>query len=89
MHASQLVSRELVAWAELLVVMEPRQGRVLRRDFDAPPERILVLGDLDPRTSGVRQIPDPLDKDDAFFMETYERMDRCLEDLFMLIGEGS
>jgi protein-tyrosine phosphatase len=84
-HRSQLISPELVAWAELLVVMEPGQGKTLETELGAPPERILVLGELDPGSPTSRHIPDPLDRDQAFFQETYERMDRCLEELFRLI----
>lgn len=84
-HRSQLISPELLAWAELLVVMEPRQGKTLEAELGARPERILVLGELDPASPPYRHIPDPIDQDEAFFQETYERMDRCLEELFRLI----
>jgi len=88
-HTSQLLNVELVAWAELLVVMDLRQGRVLRRDWGAPARRIVVLGDLDPASPDRRGIPDPLDHDETFFLETYDRMDRCLDELFTLIREPS
>jgi len=85
-HASQALTPELVGWAELLVVMDPEQGRALERRFGASPERIVVLGDLDPNSPESRTIPDPLGRNEAFFREVYDRMDRCLDELFTLIG---
>ncbi len=84
-HRSQLVTPELVRWAELVVVMDPTQERALRHRFGAASERMVVLGDLDPRLPGRRGIPDPVDRPVSFFSETYERMDRCLAELFPLI----
>ena len=84
-HRSQLISPELVAWADLLVVMEPGQGKILETELGATPERIRVLGELDPGSPTRRHIPDSLDRDEAFFQKTYARMDRCLEELFRLL----
>jgi len=84
-HSSQLITPELVAWADLLVVMDPDQGEVLKGQFGASPDLIVILGDLDPALPGRRDIPDPIHGDEAFFTDTFARIDRCLEELFTLI----
>lgn len=88
-HISQLLTRELVAWADLVIVMSPDQARVLRRDFEAQEGKVVLLGDLDPETPDWREIPDPLDRSEEFFLETYARIDRCLGELFTLIQDRS
>jgi protein-tyrosine-phosphatase len=88
-HASQLVTQEMVQWADLIVAMDPGQGMRLEREYGAPARRIVILGDLDPGLPGRRDIPDPLGASESFFEQTYERMDRCLDELFLLIGGAS
>ena len=84
-HVSRLISMELAAWAELSVVMDPRQAKALEAQFAVPPERIAILGDLDPLVPDRREIPDPLDRSEAFFHQTYQRIDRCMAELLPLI----
>lgn len=84
-HRSQLVTQELLAWADLTVVMSPHQARALRRRFKVDPARIALLGDLDPETPDRREIPDPLNRSVDFFEATYQRMDRCLAQLLRVI----
>jgi protein-tyrosine-phosphatase len=88
-HASQLLSQEMVQWADLIVVMDLEQSRRLEREYGAPAHRIVILGDLDPDLPGRRDIPDPLGTSESFFERTYERMDRCLDELLPLIGGAS
>ena len=88
-HASQLLTQEMVQWADLIVVMDLHQGRRLEREYGASARRIVMLGDLDPGLPDRRDIPDPLDRSESFFNRTYERMDRCLDELFQLIGGAS
>ncbi|MFH1763646.1 MAG: hypothetical protein ABIF09_05575 [Gemmatimonadota bacterium] len=88
-HESQLLSAELADWADLFIVMSPHQARVLRKSFGISDSQIVLLGDLDPKPAGQREIPDPLDRSEDFFMETYDRMDRCLGELFALIRDPS
>lgn len=88
-HASQLLTREMVQWADLIVVMDPEQGRTLEGEYGAPARRIAILGDLDPGLPDRRDIPDPLGTSELFFERAYERMDRCLDELFQLIGGAS
>ena len=88
-HQSQLLDEELVAWADLLVVMEGLQARIARERFGATVERTLLLGDLDPGSPTLRDIPDPLDCPKELFQESFDRIDRCLEELWQLLGEAS
>lgn len=84
-HVSQLLSPEAVAWADLLVVMAWKQAKVLQERFGVQRERILILGDLDPGSPTRRTIQDPIDRSESYFARSYERIDRCLEELFTLI----
>jgi protein-tyrosine phosphatase len=84
-HNSRLLTRELAAWADLIIVMSPHQVRVVRADFDVPDAKIVLLGDLDPETPDRRDIPDPLDRSEDYFLEVYDRMDRCLDAFYSLI----
>ena len=79
-HRSQLLTDSLIAEAQLIVVMEARQATALRLVFDvhAP---ILILGDLDPLTAETRTVRDPALQSRAIFAESYDRIDRCMEEL--------
>jgi protein-tyrosine phosphatase len=85
-HRSRLLSEELVAWADLLVVMERSQARVARDEFGADDGRILLLGDLDPTLPRRRDVPDPWGQAREDFEDVFDRIDRCLDELFLLIG---
>jgi protein-tyrosine phosphatase len=84
-HRSRPLSRELVQASDLIVVMEARQGRDLRAWFDAPPARIVVLGDLDPEPIETRTVRDPIFQDRDVFDTTYARIDRCIAELVRVI----
>jgi protein-tyrosine-phosphatase len=79
-HCSKVVGTELACDFDLIVVMEPRQERALRRQVPGCPP-VLVLGDLDPLTSDARTIPDPWGKDLDEFRASFDRIDRCLVEL--------
>jgi hypothetical protein len=82
-----MMTPELASWGELFVVMNPGQGKVLESRFGISPNRIAILGDLDPIVPDRREIPDPLDRSEEFFASIYERMDRCLAELIALIRD--
>lgn len=85
-HRSRLVTAELVAWADLAVVMEPGQRRRLVRGLGARPEEVLVLGELDPEPRRRRRIRDPIGGGPELFARVYARIDRCVEALLTAIG---
>ncbi|HWH02182.1 MAG TPA: hypothetical protein VN674_00720 [Gemmatimonadales bacterium] len=78
-HRSRLVSKQLIDSAQLIVVMEARQADALRLVFGHLNAPILILGDLDPRHVGTRTVRDPVLQSRAVFVESYDRIDRCLE----------
>ena len=78
-HVSRRADAEGLRDVDLVVVMDPRQREALLERGLAHPDRILVLGDLDPDDSGSRTITDPYGADLALFNKVYHRIDRCLE----------
>ncbi len=86
-HRSRVVTSELLAPAELVVVMDPGQAVELRRRFGGRVERVLVLGDLDPEAIETRHIQDPLNQRQSVFQATYARIDRCVRRLADLAFE--
>ena len=87
-HKSVLLSHELTGNAELIVVMDKHQVRWLERYFDVPRERIIMLGDLDPSAIETRRIKDPVEKPDAEFLASYERVDRCVRSLAEALADA-
>lgn len=63
--------------ADLIVVMDLRQSRQLRRRFQVSAERIVIAGDLDPRSSPTRAIRDPWKQPIDVFESSFARLDRC------------
>lgn len=84
-HCSRLVTREDATTTHLIIVMEQWQADKLIREFGAPPERLLVLGDIDPASIDSRTIADPYGLDVPFFQRTYDRLDRCIANLVRVI----
>ncbi|MGH7474859.1 MAG: hypothetical protein ACRELD_01080 [Longimicrobiales bacterium] len=84
-HRSQVLTPQLLQEWDLVLVMEPSQGRALRRAFRRS-AGVIALGDLDPLPIRTRRIIDPIEGDAALFTETYERIDRCVAELVKLLG---
>jgi len=80
-HRSRLVTAEEAQQAGLVIVMEKGQARKMEREFGVSASRILVLGDLDPGSIQTRTISDPYGERPEVFMETYDRIDRCIHAL--------
>ncbi|HWA16596.1 MAG TPA: hypothetical protein VG817_09190 [Gemmatimonadales bacterium] len=80
-HCSRLVTADDAKSTDLIIVMEQWQADKLIREFGAPPERLLVLGDLDPAQVDSRTIADPYGLDVPFFQRTFDRLERCLDAL--------
>jgi protein-tyrosine phosphatase len=80
-HRSQLLTQKLIDAAELIVVMEARQAAALSVVFGTVRAPILILGDLDPLPAETRTVRDPALQPRAVFVESYDRIDRCLEAL--------
>ncbi|PYP71945.1 MAG: protein tyrosine phosphatase [Gemmatimonadetes bacterium] len=85
-HRSQFVTADRVRLANLIVVMDPTQGREIRDRFGRAGRDVLVLGDLDPEPIDTSTIQDPLHQPPRVFAETYARIERCVRELERAIG---
>ncbi len=85
-HVSRLVTPVLLAEADAIVVMSEEQERSLGRDAH-PRGTLFLLGDLDPHSAGVRTIEDPVGRDPATIARVFSRIDRCVNELAMLITD--
>jgi len=78
-HRSRGVTHDVVDSTDLFVVTAGHQERRLRAEQGVDPDKILHLGDLDPRAIRQRTIVDPWGRGDEVFRRSYDRIDRCLE----------
>jgi protein-tyrosine phosphatase len=76
-HRSRLLTREVLASAGLVVVMEPRQAAHIIRALARSADRVVVAGDLDPMSSDGRSIHDPFRQPMEVFEASYGRLARC------------
>ncbi len=87
-HRSHLVTADLVRAADLIVVMDPTQRRLICERFGRLPSDVLVLGDLDPAPVDGRTIRDPVDQSREVFDQVYERIARCVRELVPVLGSA-
>lgn len=76
-HRSRHLTPQLSQAADLIVVMEPAQRRMVRERTGRLVGGVMVLGDFDPRLMVPRTIPDPIDEDLAAYEQCYARIARC------------
>ena len=84
-HRSRIVTTRLIRNAELAIVMSPEQARTVRRVTGTKPARVILLGDLDPESTHGRTIVDPMGGPDTLFVESFDRVERCVRELVALI----
>jgi protein-tyrosine phosphatase len=84
-HRSRLLTADIVAGADLVVVMSPRQARGVRAPIGRPAPPILVLGDIDPVSIDSREIRDPVKDSADVFREVYARIERCVKTLAVTV----
>ena len=87
-HRSAFLAPDVARAADLIVVMDPAQGRVICERFGRSPRDIVVLGDLDPAPLATRTIRDPIDQSPGVYAETYARIERCLAVFVAALGIG-
>lgn len=85
-HRSRLVTADLARVADLIVVMDMTQRRLVCERFGRRPADVVVLGDLDPTPVETRTISDPVDKSQEVFDRVYERINRCVGELVSVLG---
>jgi protein-tyrosine phosphatase len=74
---SRLLSRVNAREIDLVIVMDPAQGRHLTRMFGVSPKRIFIAGDLDEVKAATRSIQDPWRQSVKVFRASFDRLDRC------------
>jgi protein-tyrosine phosphatase len=77
-HRAQLVTADLVRWADLILVMDGRQRRILCERFGRAPRDIVLLGDFDPEPVPTRGIEDPVEQSVEVCRRVYARIARCV-----------
>ncbi len=89
-HRSSVLTEELAASADLLVVMDRRNEALVRARFSAHAPKILMLGALDPMARpGDVVIPDPYAQGDDVLRAVYTQIVRCVVRLHSLLGQGT
>jgi protein-tyrosine phosphatase len=86
---SRPIFEDDVSNSNLIIVMDARQARQLRTLFLVEAERIVIAGDLDPRSSSNRAIQDPWKQTVGVFESSFARLDRCAETLVTLFAKSS
>ncbi|MHB1296936.1 MAG: arsenate reductase/protein-tyrosine-phosphatase family protein [Gemmatimonadaceae bacterium] len=76
-HRSQLLTRELLQAAGLVVVMDSAQRSLIVGRHGGEAARVVLLGDLDPEPIDKRAIRDPYAQSPEVFAEVFERIERC------------
>ena len=80
-HRSRLLTNDLARTADLIVVMDAGQRRLVCERFGRFPRDIVLLGDLDPAPVEARTVRDPIDQSRDVFDRTYDRIARCVREL--------
>jgi protein-tyrosine phosphatase len=76
-HRSRTVTAAMMREADLIIAMDARQARRLRRALGVPRDRIVIAGDLDPSTCETRGDVDPFKQPEPIFRMCFDRLDRC------------
>jgi len=85
-HSSQLVMADVVRAADLIVVMDSMQRRMICERFGRSPRGVLQLGDFDPLPVASRGIEDPVEQGPEVCVRVYARIERCVEELAQALG---
>lgn len=88
-HRSRLATADLVRAADLIVVMDLRQQRLLCERFGRWPRDVVLLGDLDPAPVESRTVLDPVDQGPEVFDQTYQRIARCVQELAKVLRSSA
>ena len=88
-HRSQLLTPMLAAEAEIILVMDARQQRMVCERFGRSPADVWLLGDLDPDAIATRAIHDPVEQPLEAFEESYARIERCAGAFLLALGGSS
>jgi len=85
-HVSTAFSRDLAEKADVIFVFDRHNARMVRDTPGVKAERVVWLGDLDPQWAGRRAILDPWGKPLVEFERTFERIERCVDEVVRALG---
>ena len=77
-HRSSIATADVVRGADLIVVMDSDQRRLVCERFGRRTADVVVLGDFDPAPVETRTIRDPVNESQGVFEQVYERIARCV-----------
>lgn len=80
-HRSRPLTTPTVRSADLVIVMDSDQAYHLARIYPIDRARIVIAGDLDPRSVTSRGITDPWNRSREVFESSFDRLDRCAQTL--------
>jgi protein-tyrosine phosphatase len=89
-HRPTLLTRELIAVADLVVVMEAAHLSLLRTAYPEAASRVVLLSLFDPHAAGAYErlnIEDPFSQPLSAFEHCYRRIDRALDRLLSAIDQ--
>ncbi|WP_162628707.1 MULTISPECIES: low molecular weight protein-tyrosine-phosphatase [Marinobacter] len=72
---SQRVQSEMIAWAELILVMEDFQKQYIESEFPEARGKVFLIGHW-----RKAQVPDPYQGDYSLFEASYQLLSQCSED---------
>jgi protein-tyrosine phosphatase len=85
-HRSKTLTPDMLADADVVLVFDRHNARRVRRTPGARSDRVFWLGDFDPAWAGRRAIPDPWGKPLEEFERTFERIERCVDELLRTLS---
>src|SRR2546430_7845036 len=85
-HSSQLVMADLVRAADLIVVMDGLQRRMICARFGRSSRGVLLLGDFDTLPVASRGIEDPVEQGPEVCARVYARIEPCVEELVQALA---
>lgn len=80
-HVSRLLDLGELRETALIVVMDRRQQRNIRRMAHRGPGDVILLGDLDPDPIRTRTLRDPYGQEQQVFEDVFDRIERCVRAL--------
>ena len=88
-HRARLLTAEIVATSDLVVVMDRVNVAVYRERFPAARDRVVLLGAFDPEVGRLGAvIPDPYGRPREEVVQCYERLERTVRALAQRIVDG-
>lgn len=85
-HRSTTLTRDLIAWADLIFVMDRNNMEMLRRDFPDASDRVFPLGLLGTRSPNGLLIRDPYGQGDEALRATYVRIASAVDALIRALS---